>query len=89
MYPNVKIDLETIGGNDSVDTMYKARAASGEMPDIFNCAGPVSCETYKDYLEDLSDQPWVEHANAGMLDLNKIDGKVYGMPVTTEAMGSF
>ena len=87
LYPNVKIDLETIGGNDSVDTMYKARAASGEMPDIFNCAGPVSCETYKDYLEDLSDQPWVEHANSGMLDLNTIDGKVYGMPVTTEGMG--
>ena len=87
LYPNVDIELETVGGTDSVDTLYKARAASGDMPDIFNCAGPVSCELYSDYLEDLTDQPWVEHANAGMLDLDTIDGKVYGMPVTTEGMG--
>ena len=87
IYPNVNITLESVGGNDSVDTLYKARAASGEMPDIFNCAGPESCATYSEYLEDLSDQPWVEHANAGMLDLDTIDGKVYGMPVTTEGMG--
>lgn len=87
LYPNVHITLESVGGSDSVDTLYKARAASGEMPDIFNCAGPDSCETYADYLEDLSDQPWVEHANSGMLDLDTIDGKVYGMPVTTEGMG--
>ncbi|MBQ3601519.1 MAG: carbohydrate ABC transporter substrate-binding protein [Lachnospiraceae bacterium] len=87
LYPNVTIKLETIGGNDSVDTMYKARAASGNMPDIFNCAGPVSCALYEPYLEDLSDQPWVQYANSGMLDLNTIDGKIYGMPVTTEGMG--
>lgn len=86
-YPNVTINLETVGGGDSVDTVYKSRAASGNMPDIFNAAGPESCETYMDYLEDLSDQPWVEHANSGMLNLDTIDGKVYGMPVTTEAMG--
>lgn len=87
LYPNVKINVDSVGGADSVDTLYKAKAASGSMPDIFNCAGPVSCDTYADYLEDLSDQPWVEHANAGMLDLDTIDGKVYGMPVTTEGMG--
>lgn len=87
LYPNVHIKLDTQGGTDSVDTLYKSRAASGKMPDIFNCAGPDSCETYADYLEDLSDQPWVEHANSGMLDLDTIDGKVYGMPVTTEGMG--
>lgn len=87
LYPNVHITLESVGGADSVDTLYKAKAASGEMPDIFNCAGPESCATYEAYLEDLSDQPWVEHANSGMLDLDTIDGKVYGMPVTTEGMG--
>lgn len=59
LYPNVKINVESVGGADSVDTLYKAKAASGSMPDIFNCAGPVSCDTYADYLEDLSDQPWL------------------------------
>lgn len=87
LYPNVTINIESQGGTDSVDTLYKSKAAAGEMPDIFNCAGPDSCATYADYLEDLSDQPWVEHANSGMLDLDTIDGKVYGMPVTTEGMG--
>ena len=87
LYPNVTIKIDSEGGTGSVDTTYKSKAAAGEMPDIFNCTGPDSCATYADYLEDLSDQPWVEHANAGMLDLDKIDGKYYGMPVTTEGMG--
>lgn len=87
LYPNVKITVESVGGSGTVDTQYKTRAAAGNMPTIFNCAGPVSCELYADYLEDLSDQPWVSHANSGMLDLDTIDGAVYGLPVTTEGLG--
>ncbi len=87
LYPNVHITVDTMGGQDTVETLYKAKIASGEMPDIFNCTGPVSCKIYADYLEDLSDQPWVDKANAGMLDLDKVGDKIYGMPVTTEGMG--
>ncbi|BCN30609.1 ABC transporter substrate-binding protein [Anaeromicropila herbilytica] len=85
--PNVKITLQTIGGGEDIGVTYKSRAAAGDMPDIFNCIGPDECGRYKDFLEDLSDQPWVSHANAGMLDLDTIDGKVYGLPVSTEAFG--
>lgn len=85
--PNVKITLETIGGGDDIGVVYKSRAAANNMPDIFNCIGPEECSLYMEYLEDLSDQPWVEHANAGMLDLDTIDGKVYGLPVSAEAFG--
>lgn len=86
-HPNVNITLETVGGGDDIGVVYKAKAAAGEMPDIFNCIGPQECEIYKDYLEDLSNEPWVEHASAGMLDLNTIDGKVFGLPVSAEAFG--
>ena len=86
-YPNVKITLETVGGGDDIGVVYKSKAAAGQMPDIFNTIGPEECSLYMEYLEDLSDQPWVEHANAGMLDLNTIDGKVYGLPMSAEAFG--
>lgn len=85
--PNVKITLETVGGGEDIGVTYKTRAAAGNMPDIFNCIGPDETTRYKAFLEDLSDQPWVSHANKGMLDLDTIDGKVYGLPVTTEAFG--
>jgi raffinose/stachyose/melibiose transport system substrate-binding protein len=85
--PNVKITLATIGGGEDIGVTYKSRAAAGDMPDIFNCIGPDECGRYMEFLEDLSDQPWVEHANAGMLDLDTIDGKVYGLPVSAEAFG--
>lgn len=87
LHPNVNITLETVGGGDDIGVVYKSKAAAGQMPDIFNAIGPEECALYMDYLEDLSDQPWVEHANAGMLDLNSIDGKVYGLPVSAEAFG--
>jgi raffinose/stachyose/melibiose transport system substrate-binding protein len=87
LFPNVKITLETVGGGDDIGVVYKSRAAAGNMPDIFNAIGPEEASLYMEYLEDLSDQPWVEHANAGMLDLNTIDGKVYGLPVSAEAFG--
>ncbi len=87
LHPNVNITLETVGGGDDIGVVYKSKAAAGQMPDIFNAIGPEECGTYMEYLEDLSDQPWVSHANAGMLDLNTIDGKVYGLPVSAEAFG--
>ncbi len=87
LHPNVNITLETVGGGDDIGVVYKSKAAAGQMPDIFNAIGPEECGTYMEYLEDLSDQPWVSHANSGMLDLNTIDGKVYGLPVSAEAFG--
>ena len=87
LHPNVNITLETVGGGDDIGVVYKSKAAAGQMPDIFNAIGPEECGTYMEYLEDLSDQPWVSHANSGMLDLNTIDGKVYGLPLSAEAFG--
>lgn len=87
LYPNISISLKTVSNTQSTEEDYEQNIDNIKMPDIFNCAGPGAYEVYGEYLEDLTDQPWVEHANSGMLDLNTIDGKVYGLPVTTEGMG--
>lgn len=85
--PNVTIEYQSIGAGTDIGTVLKADMAAGTMPTIFNAIGPSEYGVYKDYLEDLSDQPWVEHATKGTLDLLTVDGKTYGLPVSTEGLG--
>lgn len=85
--PNVTITYQSIGAGTDIGTVLKADMAAGTMPTIFNAIGPSEYQVYKDYLEDLSDQPWVEHATKGTLDLLTVDGKTYGLPVSTEGLG--
>ena len=85
--PNVTIEYQSIGAGTDIGTVLKADMAAGTMPTIFNAIGPSEYQVYKDYLEDLSDQPWVEHASKGTLDLLTVDGKTYGLPVSTEGLG--
>lgn len=85
--PNVTITYQSIGAGTDIGTVLKADMSAGTMPTIFNAIGPSEYEVYKDYLEDLSDQPWVSHATKGSLDLLTVDGKVYGLPVSTEGLG--
>lgn len=85
--PNVTITYKSIGAGSDIGTELKADMSAGTMPTIFNAIGPSEYETYKEYLEDLSDQPWVKHANKGTLDLLTVDGKIYGLPVSTEGLG--
>ena len=81
-HPNVKVNVE-IG----TDEILRTKMASGEYPEIFACEGPQEILDWQDYLEDLSDQPWVEHVLPGMLDGATIDGKVYGVPNTILGYG--
>lgn len=85
--PNVTIQLETVGGGDDIGPTLKAKLQAGQLPTIYNIGGPSDVEIYQDYLEDLSDQPWVETANEGVLAGASRDGKVYGMPYAIEALG--
>ncbi len=85
--PNVTITYQSIGAGTDIGTVLKADMAAGTMPTIFNAIGPSEYEVYKDYLEDLSDQPWVEHATKGTLNLLTVNDKVYGLPVSTEGLG--
>ncbi len=85
--PGVKINLTTVGGGDDYGASLRAQFASGEEPTIFNIGGPQDVESWMGELENLADQPWVEHASAGTLDGVTIDGKVYGLPFVIEGYG--
>ena len=58
-HPNVKLNIETMGGGADYSAGLKAKFAAGQEPDVFNNGGKAELTTWIDKLEDLSDQPWV------------------------------
>ncbi|RJX36829.1 extracellular solute-binding protein [Paenibacillus pinisoli] len=86
-HPGVKLQIDTLLGGDDYNTQLKARFASGEMPDIFANEGYNQMDAWLEYLEDLSDQPWIEHEVDIAKEPTLRDGKVYGMPVGLEGLG--
>jgi raffinose/stachyose/melibiose transport system substrate-binding protein len=85
--PNVTFDIQTVGGGADGAAALKAKFASGSAPDLFTSEGYQNAQTWKDKLEDLSDQPWVEDALENTLTPMTIDGKVYGQPINLEGYG--
>lgn len=85
--PQVRIEIDTVGGalDDLAD--LKAQMATGEGPDIFTNTGYNNASLWRNYLEDLSDQPWVKEAYDEALTPVTIDENVYGMPVNLEGYG--
>ena len=86
-HPGIIVSIQTVGGGDDYGAALRSRFASGNEPTIFNIGGPQDVEDWIDYLEDLSDQPWVELAYRGVLDGVTVDGKIYGMPFNQEGYG--
>lgn len=85
--PGVDIKIRTVGGGSDDRALLKTQFASGQGPDIFTNGGFEEAKLWKDYLEDLSDQPWVKDAYDYALEGVKLDGKVYGMPMNLEGYG--
>jgi raffinose/stachyose/melibiose transport system substrate-binding protein len=86
-HPNVKFDIQTVGGGADFAAALKAKFASGTAPDIFTNEGYQNAAIWKNKLEDLSNQPWVKDAYPNALKPMTIDGKVYGQPVNLEGYG--
>lgn len=82
-HPGVTVKVETLGGGGDYGGALKAKAQSGQMPDIFVIEGRGGYNLWKDYIADLSDQPWVKDTDLAM----KVDGKVVGFPVAIEGYG--
>lgn len=80
IHPNVKINLNLVGGGTDWRSTLKAQISSGEAPDIIMVEGSADFDTFGDLLEDLSDQPWVEHIYPNSIEDCKVDGKVVGLP---------
>lgn len=85
--PNVDIQIHTVGGAEDDLSDLKAQMAAGEAPDIFTNPGYEHGKQWNKYLEDLSDQPWVEHAYEYTLTPMKFNEKIYGMPFNLEGFG--
>ncbi|PLS14802.1 ABC transporter substrate-binding protein [Bacillus sp. M6-12] len=86
-HPNVTFEITTVGGGADTAAALKAKFASGEGPDIFTNGGYQDAITWKEKLEDLSDQPWVDKAFDGTLGPMTMDGKIYGQPQNLEGYG--
>lgn len=84
-HPNVTIEVEVIG--DDYYDVLKTKASSGDMPDVFMTAGYNEIVTYKDYVTDLSDQPFVANIADGATECVSLDGTVVGLPVQMSGNG--
>jgi len=82
-HPGTTVKVETLGGGGDYGGALKAKSQAGQMPDIFMIEGRGGYEIWKDYMADLSDQPWVSDTDLAF----KVDGKVYGFPVAIEGYG--
>ena len=85
--PNVKINIQTVGGGEDYGAALKSKFASGEEPAIFNIGGTQDMIDWKEKLEDLSKEPWVTNAFNGVLDSVKDGDELYGMPFNQEGYG--
>jgi len=86
-HPNVKVNIQTVGGGEDYGAALRAKFQSGSEPDIYNIGGPQDVKDWMSKLEDLSDQPWVSSAVSGVLSGVTIDNKVYGLPFNIEGYG--
>jgi ABC-type sugar transport system, periplasmic component len=82
-HPGTTVKVETLGGGGDYGGALKAKAQSGQMPDIFVIEGRGGYNIWKDYIADLSAEPWVKDTDLAM----KVDGKVVGFPVAIEGYG--
>lgn len=83
--PEVTINLEAVTGNDFAASL-KAKMQS-DPPTIFSVGGFQDLKDYSDMLEDLSDQPILEHALEGTTDMFAQDGKILAVPLYMEGYG--
>jgi raffinose/stachyose/melibiose transport system substrate-binding protein len=83
----VKVNIETCGGGCDYSAALKTKFSANDKPDIFFVAGFSDLDLWKEYLTDLSDQPWVND----MVDFAKpaitSDNKIYGLPLAVEGWG--
>jgi raffinose/stachyose/melibiose transport system substrate-binding protein len=84
----VTINLE-MPSSDTAGQLLKARLASNDAPDVFTLHAIADIPTFYEagYLEDLSDQPFVDVVYESVLDSVSYNGKVVAVPMESLAWG--
>jgi raffinose/stachyose/melibiose transport system substrate-binding protein len=80
----VEVVIESLGGGADAGATLKGYLAAGNMPDMFTIAGEGDYNTWKDYLEDLSNEPWNGDTK---ISYSSPEGKVVGFPYAVEGYG--
>lgn len=81
----VTVVLDEYG--DDYESTMKTRMASNELPDVFETHG-WSLIRYKEYLMDLSTQPWAgDLSKAAMGVIGDTDGSFYTLMTTGSCLG--
>lgn len=80
----IPVTIESVGGGADNQGTLKGYLASDTMPDIFTIEGPGHYAVWKDYMADLSNEPWLAETSAAYIG---DDGKVYGFPYAVEGYG--
>lgn len=80
---SVNVSVETYGGGNDYYGALKTKAQADSLPDIFMVEGLGTYDIWKDFIADLSDQPWVSDTDLGLT----VQNKVYGFPVAIEGYG--
>ncbi|MDO7906515.1 ABC transporter substrate-binding protein [Paenibacillus sp. JX-17] len=86
-HPGIKLDIQSVGGGSDYGSALKAKFASGDQPDIFTNEGYADRDTWFEYMEDLSDQPWVKNLDEFAKEPMTVNGKLYGQPMNLEGFG--
>ncbi len=82
----VKVTLDEYG--EDYESTMKTRMASNDLPDIFETHG-WSLIRYKEYLTDLSGEPWADELNKAALGvIQDTDGKLYTLMTTGSCLGT-
>lgn len=85
-HPEIKVTIQTNAGRDYM-AMLGTVFASGKQPDIFNVGGHEEMAMWQDYLEDLSQEPWIEHVKEGTLEPITTEEGIFGLPYNIEGYG--
>lgn len=85
-HPDVTINVESVQGGD-YSTTLSAKLLQDDAPEIFGAELTDMAGDFKDIVEDLSDQPWVENMSDEIKASCTVDGKVLALPVSVEGYG--
>ncbi|MFA9556721.1 ABC transporter substrate-binding protein [Evansella sp. AB-rgal1] len=88
---NIKTELEIRPAGTEGDNLVKTRLATGDMTDImvYNSGALLDAINPSEYFIDLSDESFMDKLEETFLDTVTVDGKSYGIPVTTAQAGGW